>query len=133
LLDPVMSRLCAAQDTGVGDPHAKKYISVYVNDIGRTAMMSEKSPRFPQGSIIVKAKSSGEAADVPELVTIMVKRAEGYDRENGNWEYLVMNGDGSRLEKPANVESCRRCHFVHRGTDFVSRVYLPASVREKLR
>ncbi|HKE58869.1 MAG TPA: hypothetical protein VKB46_19290, partial [Pyrinomonadaceae bacterium] len=35
------------------NPHANKFITVYVNDIGRHAMMNEKLPRFPLGSVIV--------------------------------------------------------------------------------
>jgi hypothetical protein len=95
--------------------------------------MSEKHPRFPEGSIIVKAKSSEETSGLPELLTIMVKRGEGYDQRNGNWEYLVMAGDGSKVERPTNVESCQHCHLTSKDTDYVSRVYLPNAVREKLR
>lgn len=133
LLDPVLAADCAAANIRVRSPHSNKYISVYVNDVGRTAMMSEMYPRFPQGSIIVKAKSSGETSRLPELLTIMVKRGEGYDQGNGNWEYLVMDGNGSRVERPANVESCQVCHLARKETDYVSRVYLPKAVREKLR
>jgi cytochrome P460 len=133
LMDPVLAADCAAPNIRGRSPHSNKYISVYVNDLGRTAMMSEKYPKFPQGSIIVKAKSSEESGGSPELLTIMVKRGEGYDQGNGNWEYLVMDGDGSRVERPANVESCQRCHLARKDTDYVSRVYLPNAVREKLR
>ena len=133
LLDPVLAADCAAPSIRVRNPHSNKYISVYVNDAGRTAMMSEKYPRFPSGSIIVKAKSSEETSGLPELLTIMVKRGEGYDQGNGNWEYLVMDGDGSKVERPTNVESCQRCHLARKDTDYVSRVYLPNSIREKLR
>ena len=96
-------------------------------------MMSEMYPKFPQGSIIVKAKSSGEANRPPELLTIMVKQGEGYDQGNGNWEYLVMDGSASKVERPTNVESCRACHLARKETDYVSRAYLPKTVREKLR
>ena len=133
LMDPVVAAGCAAANIRDRSPHSNKYISVYVNEVGRTAMMAEKNPRFPQGSIIVKAKSSEESGEVPELLTVMVKRGEEYDQGNGNWEYLVMDGDGSRVERPANVESCQRCHLARKDTDYVSRVYLPKAQREKLR
>src|SRR4030095_3586198 len=73
LLDRLTSFDCAALNIGAGNPHSSKYISVYVNDAGRAAMMSELYPKFPQGSIIVKAKFSEENNGVPELLTIMVK------------------------------------------------------------
>src|SRR5436190_3510813 len=133
LMDAVVAADCAAPNIRSRSPHSNKYISVYVNDVGRTAMMAERYPRFPQGSIIVKAKSSEGTGGLPELLTIMVKRGKGYDQGNGNWEYLVMDGNGSRVERPANVESCQRCHLAHKDSDYVSRVYLPRTVREKLR
>src|SRR6185369_6763673 len=51
-----VAQLCAPAFAPTS-PHAPdKYITVYVNDIGRHAMMEEKTPHFPQGSIIVKEK-----------------------------------------------------------------------------
>ena len=132
LLDRLTSFNCAAPNIPARNPHSQKYVSVYVNEVGRAAMMSEKYPKFPQGSIIVKSKSSEATKGVPELLTIMVKRGAAFDRPNGDWEYLVMDGSASRLEKPANVESCQSCHLARRGTDYVSRLYLPKAVREKL-
>lgn len=123
LMDPAASVACAAPGGG-GGPHSNKYISVYVNEVGRTAMMSEKYPKFPEGSIIVKEKLSEVTSIVPELMTIMVKRGEGFDSTNGNWEYWIMSGNGSTLEKPANVASCQSCHLRQKNTDFVSRIYL---------
>jgi len=133
LLDSVRATDCAAPSIRVPDPHSNKYISVYVNDAGRQAMMSEKYPRFPQGSIIVKAKSNEGTSGRPELLTIMVKQGKGYDHVNGDWQYLVMDGDGKKLETPGNIQSCQRCHLARKDTDYVSRAYLPGAVREKLK
>jgi len=122
LMDPVVSLACTAPAVGAG-PHSNKYISVYVNEAGRAAMMSERYPKFPEGSIIVKEKLSDVTSVVPELMTVMVKRGNGFDSQNGNWEYWIMSGDGSTLEKPANVASCQSCHQRQKNTDFVSRAY----------
>src|SRR5262245_42191739 len=89
MMDAVLAVDCAAPNLGTNSPHSNKYVSVYVNDAGRAAMMSERYPRFPQGSIIVKEKLSDKTSGVPELSTVMVKRGDGYDQANGNWEYLV--------------------------------------------
>ncbi len=133
LMDTVVSVACAAPNIGAPNPHSNKYIRVYVNEVGRAAMMSEKYPRFPQGSIIVKEKLSEATSRLPELLTIMVKRNEGYDQGNGNWDYLVVNADGSRVERPANVKSCQACHLANKESDYVSRIYLPKEIREKLK
>src|SRR5260221_340401 len=42
------------------NPHRDKYIVVYVNELGKHAMMHEKVPHFPQGSVIVKEKLSAK-------------------------------------------------------------------------
>ncbi|HST20825.1 MAG TPA: cytochrome P460 family protein [Blastocatellia bacterium] len=133
LMDPVVAVACAAPNTSAPNPHSNKYIRVYVNEVGSAAMMSEKHPRFPQGSIIVKEKLSEATSRLPELLTIMVKRNEGYDQGNGDWDYLVVNGDGSRVERPTNVRSCQACHLAHKESDYVSRIYLPKDIREKLK
>ena len=133
LMDPIVAADCAAPNLGARSPHSNKYVAVYVNDAGRHAMMFEKYPSFPEGSIIVKEKLDSKTSQVPELLTIMIKRGEGYDPGNGNWEYLVMDGRGSRVEKPASVEKCQSCHLVNKRTDYVSRIYLPKEIREKLK
>jgi cytochrome P460 len=133
LMDPVVATDCAAPNIRTPSPHSNKYILVYVNGVGRAAMMSEKYPRFPPGSIIIKEKLSEKTSRLPELLTIMVKRSEGYDQGNGNWDYLVVDGDSSRVERPTNVRSCQACHLAHKETDYVSRIYLPKGIREKLK
>ena len=133
LMDPIVAAACAPPNISAHNPHSNKYVSVYVNDVGRPAMLSEKYPKFPPGSIIVKEKLSDARSGLPELLTIMVKRDEAFDPGNGNWEYLVMDGGGSRVERPTNVESCRTCHLANKATDYVSRIYLPKDVREELK
>lgn len=56
------------------NPHLKKYITVYVNDIGREAMLERKNPKFPEGSVIVKEKLPDEQSRTPELLTVMIKQ-----------------------------------------------------------
>ena len=133
LMDPIVAVACAAPSIGTPSPHSNKYVLVYVNEAGKAAMMSEKHPRFPPGAIIVKEKFSEETNRLPELLTIMVKRAEGFDPGNGNWEYWVAEGDLSRVQRPGNVKSCQGCHLAKKETDYVSRIYLPKEIREKLK
>jgi hypothetical protein len=133
LMDPVTAVDCASPGFRSG-PHANKYILVYVNEVARSAMMTERYPKFPPGSIIVKEKLGEKSANaLPELLTIMVKRNSGYDTGNGDWDYLVADGFVARFERPVNVKSCQTCHLRHRDTDYVSRQYLSESTREKLR
>ncbi len=129
---------CAPVTTGQskmeeGNPHRDKFITVYVNDIGRHAMMEEKVPRFPQGSVIVKEKLPSKDSSAPELLTVMTKREPGYDPQNGDWEYMALDGSGKSVQARGRLESCQACHMMVKATDYVSRNYLPNEVWEKLK
>lgn len=129
---------CAAPTTAAtemekANPHRDKFITVYVNEIGRPAMMQEKAPRFPEGSVIVKEKLTSPESASPELLTVMIKREAGYSPENGDWEYMAVDGAGIEVQARGHLESCQACHMLVKDTDYVSRNYLPYEVREKLR
>jgi hypothetical protein len=133
-----ISNQCAAPiatKTGMekGNPHRNKFITVYVNEIGRHAMMQEKRPRFPQGSVIVKEKLASKDSSSPELLTAMIKREAGYNPENGDWEYMALDGTGKKVQARGKLENCQACHMMVKENDYVSRNYLPYEVREKLR
>ena len=128
-----VSQLCAATTLAGPDPHSDKYITVYVNEFGRHAMMEEKSPHFPQGSVIVKEKLTTPESTTPELLTVMVKRERGYNPESGDWEYMVVDGKGQSVQERGKLESCQSCHLMEKDTDYVSRKYLPNQVAAKLK
>ncbi|HEX8294443.1 MAG TPA: cytochrome P460 family protein, partial [Pyrinomonadaceae bacterium] len=115
------------------NPHRDKFVTVYVNDAGRRAMLEEKSPRFPAGSLVVKEKLPARDAKEPELLTAMLKREAGYDPEGGDWEYLVLDGRGREVRARGKLETCRACHLTYPHTDFVARNYLPRELYEKLK
>ena len=116
-----------------GDPHKNKFITVYVNELGTNAMMHERNPRFPQGSVIVKEKLPAQESTSPELLTVMIKREKGYNAENGDWEYMALDGDGKEVRARGQLEKCQACHRMAAHVDYVHRNYLPAEVREKLK
>jgi hypothetical protein len=130
-----VATLCAAPMLGVvkNDPHRDKFLTVFVNEIGRKSMMEDKSPHFPQGSIIVKEKLTAKDSTSPELLTVMMKRQAGFNPENGDWEYLVFDGSGKQVQTRGRLDNCQACHTMVAHTDFVYRSYLPAELRAKLR
>ena len=128
-----VSRLCAIATLPGPDPHLDKYITVYVNAIGRHAMMEEKKPHFPEGSVIVKEKLTTPESTTPELLTVMVKRERGYNPESGDWEYIVFDGTGQSAQERGKLEKCQSCHWMEKDTDYVSRKYLPNEVAAKLK
>ena len=120
-------------DLKAGDPHKDKFITVYVNELGTKAMMQEKKPHFPKGSVIVKEKLPSKNSTSPELLTVMIKREQGYNPGNGDWEYMALDGDGKEVRARGRLEKCQACHQRAEYGDYVHRNYLPAEVREKLK
>lgn len=116
-------------------PHEDKLITVYVNEIGRQAMMTELKPQFPVGSVIVKEKLSPEKrSGEPELLTVMIKREHGFNPGVGDWEFMAANGAGTTVDARGKLESCQACHVMMKKRDFISpRSYLPEELRSKLR
>jgi hypothetical protein len=121
------------QEIEENNPHRDKFVVVYVNDIGKDAMMKEKKPKFPEGSIIVKEKYPAVDHVAPELLTVMRKREAGYNQKNGDWEYMVFDGAATKVLVRGKLEPCQGCHLMHEQTDFVSRNYLPDEIWKKLK
>ena len=115
-----------------GSPHLHKYVSVYVNETGRAAMMTQRSPSFPPGSMIVKEKLNNKSSQTPELLTAMIKHEKGYNQGSGDWEYAVLDGAASEIKERGKLASCQDCHSKYKHSDFVTRTYLPPEVSRKL-
>lgn len=135
---PKVSALCARAvqpplPDEAGNPHARKRLTVYVNELGRQAMFSELKPKFPVGSVIVKEKLPPVKDGAPELLTVMSKREQGFNPESGDWEYMVVNGPGTKIEERGKLANCQGCHIPMKETDFIYRNYLPDELRAKLR
>ncbi len=133
LMDPMAAAACAVVLPNPLSPHSNRYISVYVNGKGQDAMMKQREPSFPAGSIIVKQKLLYSAAKSPELLTVMIKREPGYDSASGDWEYLVMDGTATKISERGRLQSCNSCHTAYRPNDYVTRTYLPIEVRKCLK
>jgi hypothetical protein len=133
MMDSVVSTLCAAPLSRPANPHQNKFLSVYVNETGREAMMTRRAPHFPQGSLIVKEKLGSKESQTPELLTAMLKREKGYNPESGDWEYMLLDGAASKIVERGRLSSCSVCHAAYSSTDYVTRKYLPDDVRSKLR
>jgi len=73
-------------------------------------MLSARRPKFPAGSIIVreKLKSPGDAR--PELLTVMIKRARGFNPQAGDWEFLTVDGGATKIQGRQKKGSCLDCH-----------------------
>ncbi len=118
---------------GKRNPHQDKFITVYVNDAGRRAMLSQKKPKFPVGSVIVKEKLPAVDSQSPELLTVMIKQRKGFNPAGGDWEYMVLDGTGTKIEGRGRLENCQACHLANQKTDYVFRSYLDREVEGGLK
>jgi hypothetical protein len=134
LMEPKVSTDCAFPGGRQGpSPHQDKYISVFVNSLGREEMMTKRSPKFPIGSMIVKEKLRSHDSTKPEMLTAMIKREAGYNPESGDWEYLVLDGAASKIVEQGKLTRCSGCHRPYKFSDFITRTYLPETVRRELK
>jgi cytochrome P460 len=129
---PTVAASCAIYAAPV-NPHVSKFLSVFVNSVGREAMMTQKRPKFPVGSMIVKEKFANPEDKDPELLTAMIKREAGYNPDNGDWEFLVLDGAASKMVERGRLTRCSGCHSSYGHNDFVTRTYLPQSVKDELK
>ena len=127
------TRIVFSPKINVSDPHMNKYISVFVNPEGETAMTEQKKMKFPVGSVIVKEKLTAYESLSPVLLTVMRKREKGYDPSAGDWEYAVFNGEGTQIQAQGKLQNCQKCHAKWKDQDFVSRAYLPYELLKKLK
>src|SRR5262249_273631 len=125
-MDPTAAILCSYPTHYVSpDPHTDHFVTVYVNDLGREAMMLQGAKAFPAGSIIVKEKLSEQipTKGLPELLTVMIKRPKGYNPTVGDWEFLLVSGDVKHIAERGRLETCQNCHLTQAKQDYVYRTY----------
>jgi len=106
---------------------------VYTNEVARHALLNEKRPQFPVGSIIVREKLSQATDAKPLLLIAMVKHARGFNDKANDWEFLVLDGSASTIQRREKVGDCLACHKEQKKTDFVFRYYLSQEVLRQQR
>jgi hypothetical protein len=82
-------------------------------------MLSKVPAKFPVGSIIVREKLSKKGGDRPELLAVMIKRAAGFNPAGGDWEFLTVDGQVSKIRERQKKGSCLDCHSLRPEADFV--------------
>lgn len=107
-------------------------------------MMTAKKPSFPVGTIIVREKIAAKIyfdeikktdkdERKPELLAVMVKREKGFNPQNKDWEFLVIDGAATKIQQREKTGSCQTCHAQQKADDFVFRTYLSDDVKNKLK
>jgi hypothetical protein len=142
-MDPATAFLCrtpppetAAHELQRRGAHTQAYTETFVNDTGKAAMFSEKTPIvFPVGSVIIKVKYAKDEGGDALLRTVMIKREKGYNSACGDWEFVATDKAGLVTGNRGKLESCMACHQrAHTKPDDFTfrRDYLPYPLLEKL-
>ena len=113
-------------------PHADRYVVVFVNSKGGSAMLKQKAPTFPVGSVIVKEKRVLPGDKTPELMTVMVKQLAGSRPKQGDWDYFVVSGKSGKVEQ-SDTKACVKCHAERKATDYVFRESVSPEQRKRWR
>jgi hypothetical protein len=74
--------------------------------------------QFAPGSMLVKAMLDPSGA--PPILTVMYKKAPGYDPSHDNWWYGRLNADGTPTDPSyvGTVDFCVSCHMGTAMTDY---------------
>jgi hypothetical protein len=109
--------------------HGPFFVKVYVNDIGADAIFDESDPIYPVGTVIVKEKSSGVAAEFADHLGIMIKREAGFNPDGDDWEYIYWEGGDIFQAPTADLSHCQDCHVSEAEDDSVFRLGSPQAAQ----
>ncbi len=132
--------LAAARLVGPNAVNSRPYEGAEPHGVILVILQGDLTVGGHTGAVIVKNNYMGESVSVssvsdnPDLnlaaVTVMFRRAEGYDSENLDWFWAKYSADGSLQSNPAGVrlagrigknpeDACIACHKFAPGDDYV--------------
>lgn len=98
--------------------------AVYMNPLALQATFTEKKRVYPVGAVIVREKLLTATSNLPEALTVMAKREEGFNPAANDWEFLVVDPQAMKVLKREKIGSCQQCHASQRDRDFVLGSYV---------
>jgi hypothetical protein len=114
-----VSVLCTAPNATYNTNPHEGWIHIYANPAAEKKVAAGPKGPFPVGAVIVKEKVNGEGK--VEGVGGMIKRAAGFDAENGDWEYFYSDRTaGFSIGKMTN---CINCHAQAKDKDYAISVW----------
>lgn len=100
------------------DPnHAISLGIAYVNDVGSKGFQ-RKPFTFPVGTMLVR-ETLLPSSDKPERLVVMIKHEKNFNQRANGWEFLTVNGEGTRILKRETSGKCLDCHVSGMENDFV--------------
>ena len=68
--------------------------------------------------MIVREKLPGMNMN-PERLVVMIKHEKEFNPRANGWEFLIVNGEGTRVLKREKSGQCLKCHVSVSNNDFV--------------
>ena len=99
------------------DLHQRFLGFAYVNEVGSGGFRRQPFA-FPVGTMIVREKLPGMNMN-PERLVVMIKHEKEFNPRANGWEFLIVNGEGTRVLKREKSGQCLKCHVSVSNNDFV--------------
>jgi len=103
--------------------HELVFGAVYMNDLARGAAFQAGTISYPKGAVIVRERLKTADSPAAELLAVMIKHENGFNRAANDWEFLLVNGEVTRIKKRQKTGDCQRCHASRSPNDFVMSDY----------
>ena len=121
---PKVNQMTITGDTSgsLGPAHegVQGFREIYINITGLDVSLGRVDFPYPAGTIVVKeafADKDGAKGDLASI-TVMIKRGDNYDPDNGNWEYMMLS-PAYDVAAQGKVDMCIGCHAVAKDKDWV--------------
>lgn len=111
------------QEERAKNEHQLVFGAVYMNDPARGVALQTGTLSYPEGAIIVRERLKAAESPVAELLVVMIKREKGFNRAANDWEFLLINGEVTKIKKRQKTGDCQRCHAARSPNDFVMADY----------
>ena len=103
--------------------HDLVFGNVYMNDLARGAKFQAGTISYPEGAVIVRERLKTADSPAAELLAVMIKREYGFNRAASDWEFLLVNGEVTKIKKRQKTGDCQSCHAPRSSQDFVMSDY----------
>ncbi len=109
--------------------HELVFGAVYMNNLARDAAFAAGTNSYPEGAVIVRERLKTADSPAAELLAVMIKREKGFNRAANDWEFLLVNGEVTKIKKRQKTGDCQRCHASRSPNDFVMSDYAHQSLQ----
>ena len=102
----------------ISPTHGGKFVFTQINSTGIDSYRNKKYP-YPDGTIAVKeAHDANDPASRIDTLYVM-KKTSGFDKDNGDWYYSVMDSSGKAKMAGVKIQMCISCHQASKDKDYI--------------